>query len=408
MQEIGELLQAPQREVIDPSAVVWHKPNSKSCVYDLISDRLDATADVCQFSVRKEVIQPHYMQLLPVLYLLFNFSNIWVTCGNGPAVKHPDCNPCRIMLACACSLRAAEGNFTSGNLADCEDSYQAKPYYPVNLAILQNFYDLTNFTIQGRRPTGNRLPPGGEVVDLANLELPLFAEKTNRLLSADSEASYSLHKLANNLQNESVALHGSAEALLYDYLGRATSRLSSWDLDLRDWRTWTLLVIITLCAALTYSTYTLHRRVMHLHSKISVVVLGGLVGARSVVQAEVLSLKTSLASSTAIPPADTTEGAAFITNLIAQIRHADVVLLTFVIAVALLILSSVLIALRRALTPRSYVFLEVKAETRVALFPIFTFPDGSRYYSVAITALGLQLRLKDCGLLGILYLSVKD
>ena len=73
---IGELLQAPRGDVIDPSDILWHKANSRSCVFDLMSDTLNATTDVCQFSMQKETIKPHYMQLLPGMYLLFNVWNI--------------------------------------------------------------------------------------------------------------------------------------------------------------------------------------------------------------------------------------------------------------------------------------------------------------------------------------------
>jgi len=122
---IGELLQAPRGDVIDPSDILWHKANSRSCVFDLMSDTLNATTDVCQFSVRKETIKPHYMQLIPGMYLLFNVSNIWITCREGQPTKHPDCNPCKILLDCGCSLRATEGQLTSETTQGCNGSYQA-------------------------------------------------------------------------------------------------------------------------------------------------------------------------------------------------------------------------------------------------------------------------------------------
>ena len=67
-----------------------------------------------------------------------------------------------------------------------------------------------------------------------------------------------------------------------------------------------------------------------------------------------------------------------------------------------------MVALKRALAPHSYVFLEVKTGNQVVMFPIWTFPDASRYYNVAITAPGLQLCLKDWGLLGALSMTVRD
>src|SRR5664279_4415926 len=66
--------------------------------------------------------------------------------------------------------------------------------------------------------TGKNLFAEGEFKPLAPLNWPLFADNTSRLLASDKEASYSLKKLADGLQNDSFVLHSSSEALVYDLL----------------------------------------------------------------------------------------------------------------------------------------------------------------------------------------------
>ena len=130
--------------------------------------------------------------------------------------------------------------------------------------------------------------------------------------------------------------------------------------------------------------------------------LGGVINAQHGMQPEVVGLKVT----SPVTPA-ATDGPAILAKIIAEIRHTDFVLLTFVI-VALLLLLLAMIALMRLLAPRSYVYLEVKSRDRAVMFSIWTFPDASRYYSIAIPAPGLQLQLKDYGLFGALSLTARS
>ena len=235
---IGELIRDPRGDIVDPADIIWHQRNNRSCVADLMADTLDATQEICRFSLRKEVIRPHYTQVMPGMYVLFNFTNIRVLCPRQETEQHPDCNPCEIQLPCGCSLKAAEGQFNS--TGGCEGIQETGTIHPVNLAILQNFYDMTNVTALN----GEAWPRQSEFGNIADLKLPLFAEKTDRLLAADTERSYSLHKLINNLQNESVVLHGPAEGLLYDYVRGQTARLSFSGWEWYDWQAWICVAVL--------------------------------------------------------------------------------------------------------------------------------------------------------------------
>jgi len=139
---VGELIRDPRGDIIDPADIIWHQRNNRSCVADLMADTLDATQEICRFSLRKEVIRPHYTQVMPGMYVLFNFTNIRVLCPGQEIERHPDCNPCEIRLPCNCSLKAVEGQFNS--TGDCKWIQETGTAHPVNLAILQNFYDMTN------------------------------------------------------------------------------------------------------------------------------------------------------------------------------------------------------------------------------------------------------------------------
>jgi len=274
------------------------------------------------------------------------------------------------------------------------------------LAILQNFYDMTNVTALN----GEAWPRQSEFGNIAELKLPLFAEKTDRLLAADTERSYSLHKLVNNLQNESVVLHGPAEGILYDYVRGQTARLSFSGWEWSDWQAWICVSVAPLSAAFGLCIYRLHQRVTGLQSKLASLMLGSLLGLPKG-QAVELGLKVLNAqAATAAPTADDTTSAnmAFLANLAAEIRRMDIAFVIIVIAVAMLFLWLIITVVRRVLAPRSYMYLEVRSAEHVLIFAFWTFPDASRYYSVKIPANGLRLQLQNLGLIGILSVAAKN
>jgi hypothetical protein len=89
--------------------------------------------------------------------------------------------------------------------------------------VLQAFYDLDNDTL-----TGGALLPPDKLRDIQGIKLPLF--DTDRLLAADEAAGYSLRKMVDALQNESVILHTPAEAVIHDFMTRMTeiSKFPGW------------------------------------------------------------------------------------------------------------------------------------------------------------------------------------
>jgi hypothetical protein len=107
-----------------------------------------------------------------------------------------------------------------------------------------------------------------------------------------------------------------------------------------------------------------------------------------------------MAPTSATPSDATPAGTAFLLSLAAEIRRVDVALVITVIIVALLFVWLAATVIRKALEPRSYMYLEVKTGENVAIFPLWTFPNASRYFSVTVPAPGLQLRLRYFGLFG--------
>lgn len=102
---------------------------------------------------------------------------------------------------------------------------EAEIPHAVNLAILKSFYDLNNATV-----TGRALFSPNATTKIQPIELPLFGEEINKIFAADQTAGYSLRKLMQSLQNESIILHTPIQAVVHDFLTSAgeQTRFTGW------------------------------------------------------------------------------------------------------------------------------------------------------------------------------------
>ena len=293
---------------------------------------------------------------------------------------------------------------------DCESRptsrLSSRPQYLVNLAILQSCYDLTNETF-----SGDKLYYGDTLPSFEALKLPLLNSNISRILAADTEASYALNKLVNSFQNESVILHSASEAVLMDYIEGQIAPSPFWLINMQDWQTWLLLIVVLTCVSFAYLHYRLTQRVALLQHVIGAkTALSGLVLAQHVASGNSLEigLKSTSPNTIALTAYNGTDSFDFITGMIAEVRRVDIVLIIITLTCALIIVGIFTVALKRALWMHSYVYLEIKSGSSVIFIPIWTFPDPTRYYRVAIPTSGFQLSVANYGIFAILSLNTNN
>jgi hypothetical protein len=130
--------------------------------------------------------------------------------------------------------------------------------YPVNLAILTAFYNLTDQNIEGKH-----LMSFNELQTPQDIEWKIFAEKANKTLASDQELGYSLQKLIRVTQNESDAhiFHSPAEAVLSDIWDSINSGTVTCSFDPFDWKSYITYLPDILFIPLAIITYRLYNRV---------------------------------------------------------------------------------------------------------------------------------------------------
>jgi hypothetical protein len=120
-----------------------------------MTNKPDLTRDACKFVISKQVIEPHAHKLKihrdVGLFVLSNVTNAVVRCQNGThevAAQPTNCSLSFLRLGCGCVL-TAEGLKLQGDLAFCSENQTStsEVLHAVNLALLQNFYDLNNKSV---------------------------------------------------------------------------------------------------------------------------------------------------------------------------------------------------------------------------------------------------------------------
>ena len=105
---IGELRQLPTSNVADISDVVWHRPNSSSCLYAILEDHPADVAKFCSYAIRREPIVPSVTKLTMGTYVINNYTELFSTCPltDQPVLAQEDCLPCLVHLDCGCYLKS--------------------------------------------------------------------------------------------------------------------------------------------------------------------------------------------------------------------------------------------------------------------------------------------------------------
>jgi hypothetical protein len=241
---VGEISEIPSFPVVEMYEVKWHTENTQSCIYHLMKDEPELAATFCQFSARKQIIEPTYIRLKKGIFILVNYTDVKVICPQGSTynLTNTKCHPCLVRLQCGCELHA-EGQTLVAASSRClrHERLGPKLLHGINLILLQSFYDLNNWTLSAKN-----LLEVGEYREPKDMHWKIYSENVTKILASDQQDSYSLKKLTETFQNGSYALHSPAEALLFDFLHEYTPRQKFWYLNLKSWTTYALLILYLL------------------------------------------------------------------------------------------------------------------------------------------------------------------
>ena len=382
---MGELRDEPKTPVIHDTEVKWQARRRQSCLAAIHRDDIDGVSSLCDFTVKKGDLQPKYVKIANRKYIVSNLTMVHVACRGAsyePLSREP-CSPCFLSLSCSCAMTAGEMEVVAEN-ASC-DNYTSKVEvsHAVNLAVLQAFYELTNETL-----TGSRLLDQRKLGDLQPINFPFFGDSTKKLLAADEAAGYSLKKLTESLQNDTVILHTPAEAIIHDYLQR-NAALKNF--ELLSWSTWLTILPWVAVALIAAVQFRMFLRVRALTIAMTAI------GYARVPKVGAFLLRTE--------PPTTTETPAWM-KAVTQIRHEDIGLVAYLILLTFVIIG-LIIAVRKALARRSVIYIDIESSKGIMQIKFHVLPNATRNFKVGVSKRPTKLTCTSFGLVGVIRFASK-
>ena len=101
------------------------------------------TDEYCRYRIKEDAVTPLVLEVLEGTVLLTIISEIVMTCRN-QVFKKPGCMYCIYTIPCECALMADTFQLAP-RLKACKNNQDiSDPIYPVNMAVLQEFFNDTN------------------------------------------------------------------------------------------------------------------------------------------------------------------------------------------------------------------------------------------------------------------------
>jgi hypothetical protein len=369
-------------------------------LYALVFDLPQRVPQVYDFSMIRGPVQPSVYRLTTGKYVVSNFTTVETHCGEeGEIIKnyHSNCSLCLLDLPCGCSL-FYDNRKTAVEPHECSNATTTSSVlYPVNLAILMAFYNLTDQEIEGKH-----LMTFDELKTPQDIHWKIFAEKANQMLAADKELGCSLHKLIQISQNETDAhiFHSPAEALLSEIWENRDSQTLSNSFDLFDWETYIIFLLHFLIIPLAISIYRLSTG------------LNALALLLAAVQRAPVALSNQLKVN---PESSVTTTTAATTNssltkwwkqVVNEVRPTDaVVAFSTIIIIVLMLAVMTTIILKRVTARSSYIYLDAISAAGCVQIKLLKLPYARRTFKIIQTQERIDIQPRSYGFYGTAKIS---
>ena len=393
---VGEINRLPDGPVLHYADVQWR--GLQSCIWALLVDDHAAVHQRCSFSVRRGDIEPQVLRLDVGLFIATDPTVVEIACpGEQPHMAAADKSLKLLRLECGCSLRYDRANFALETVQCPVNFSQTETVLSaVNLAILQHFYDLSDEIV-----SGSRLYLNNQTSQPAPLQIPLFGENVSQWIADDEQASYSLTKLAEHLENNSVVIHSQAEALLYQYIDSLPGESSFWALNTSNLFLWCLCIGN---AIVLFLVLYLMVTVRLLRGNIQAVAT--MTGTALPILAQAFQLKTPSAASTQIATT-TLSMTDEPTTLFDDRFHFDWLTIGAIIFFGVCVVIKLICCLKNhgsANRRSSVLYIVVRTATQMTDVRYYNFPDASRNFTLKVARHQLRVALQNFGIFGKLIL----
>lgn len=161
----------------------------------------------CNFRFLKNTTKPHILELPKSKILIYQTPNFTLRCkGNDKLVK--GCSFCIMAIPCQCQLITEKVQFNQKVKLCKNDTRYVSMVYPVNLALLQQFFNDSQLR-QVVADTAFNLS-----IDVKIPPFKLYEHKMSKIFADDNAYSLNLKKMAKRAKKDQVIFSNLAESLI--------------------------------------------------------------------------------------------------------------------------------------------------------------------------------------------------
>ena len=177
-----------------------------SCILALFANDKTKVKSLCDIRFLQDIVKPQIMEISPNTLLVYRTPLLSLECLNDHRMVE-GCDFCLFKLPCRCSI-STNNHFFAPRLASCHHNDNITTLHPVNLALLQHFFD-NEFVENIFADT-----IFSKAVNVSLPKLKLYQHKMSDILAADTKSHLSLSKMAETAKKDAVIFQTLEEPLL--------------------------------------------------------------------------------------------------------------------------------------------------------------------------------------------------
>ena len=182
---------------------------TSSCVLAIFGNDKTKVKSLCNFRYLHNVIKPDIVEISPNSLLLYRMPLLSMECRNTHKMVK-GCDFCVFQLPCRCSV-STSSHFVAYRLGACHNTTSHDNItilHPVNLALLQHFFD-NSYVDQIFADTTFSTP-----VNVSIPQIKFYKHEMSDIIAADGKAHLSLSKMAEVAKQDAVVFQSLTEPLL--------------------------------------------------------------------------------------------------------------------------------------------------------------------------------------------------
>ena len=183
--------------------------SKKNCIANLFLNNRKEIKQYCNFRFLTDELHPHILHISDNKVVIYQMTKLILECPNNKRSILPGCESfCLMTVPCSCVLLTNDLVFQSP-LTQCNNQTgTVDKVYPVNLALLQHFFNDT----QLERVLANSTYEQHMAVIIPKLNI--YRHKMSNILAKDQKFDFNLKKIADRVRNSSKIYSSLSEAYL--------------------------------------------------------------------------------------------------------------------------------------------------------------------------------------------------